>query len=179
MVPPPRAQRWSATLAGVHGLNQYTVWAIDDRHTVGELALLRCIGSVTEFFTKFMTISCRGHSLTEQQQIQLFTISLGDPLRTDAALQWPVTLDEVVLFMRAYEQRPLSPILLPSPMPQSSDHSTLAPWSPAPVSTLTSSVISAAPPASITSSVHQDADYQAVVHDRNRRSSGEGPLLQM
>jgi hypothetical protein len=53
---------------------------------LGELTLLHRIGLVSEFCTMFMAISCRDHSLTEQQQVLLFTTGLGDPLHIDVAL---------------------------------------------------------------------------------------------
>jgi hypothetical protein len=54
---------------------------------LGELAMLRRTGSVDEFAKRFMALSCRDPTITEQQQIQLFTIGLGDPLHLDVALQ--------------------------------------------------------------------------------------------
>jgi hypothetical protein len=54
---------------------------------LGELAMLRRTGSVDEFAKQFMALSCRDPTITEQQQIQLFTTGLGDPLRLDVALQ--------------------------------------------------------------------------------------------
>jgi hypothetical protein len=45
-----------------------------------ELAMLRCTGSVDEFAKRFMALSCRDPTITEQQQIRLFTTGLGDPL---------------------------------------------------------------------------------------------------
>jgi hypothetical protein len=62
-------------------------------------------GSIDEFSKQFMALSCRDPSITEPQQIQLFITGLGDPLRTDVALQQPSTLDDAVIFARAYEQR--------------------------------------------------------------------------
>jgi hypothetical protein len=53
---------------------------------LGELALLRRSSTVDEFCNKFMSLSCRDHTLTEPQQIQLFTTGLGEPLCTDVAL---------------------------------------------------------------------------------------------
>jgi hypothetical protein len=57
---------------------------------------------------RFMALSCRDPTITEQQQIQLFTTGLGDPLRLDVALQQPVSMDDAVIFAQAYEQRLLS-----------------------------------------------------------------------
>jgi hypothetical protein len=75
---------------------------------LGELAMLRHTGSVDEFAKRFMALSCRDLTITEQQQIQLFTTGLGDPLRLDVALQQPTSMDDAVIFARAYEQRLLS-----------------------------------------------------------------------
>jgi hypothetical protein len=72
---------------------------------LGELAMLRRSGSVDEFARRFMALSCRDPSITEPQQIQLFITGLGDPLRLDVALQQPSSMDDVVIFARAYEQR--------------------------------------------------------------------------
>jgi hypothetical protein len=46
---------------------------------LGELAMLFCTGSIDEFTKQFMAFSCRDPTI-EQQQIQLFTMGLGDPL---------------------------------------------------------------------------------------------------
>jgi hypothetical protein len=40
--------------------------------------------------------------MIELQQIQLFTTSLGEPLLTHVAPQWPALLDEVVMFTPVY-----------------------------------------------------------------------------
>jgi hypothetical protein len=75
---------------------------------LGELAMLRRTGSVDEFAKRFMALSCRDPTITEQQQIQLFTTGLGDPFRLDVALQQPASVDDAIIFARAYEQRLLS-----------------------------------------------------------------------
>jgi hypothetical protein len=72
---------------------------------LGELAMLRRSSSIDEFAKRFMALSCRDPSITESQQIQLFIIGLGDPLCLDIALQQPPSMDDVVIFTRAYEQR--------------------------------------------------------------------------
>jgi hypothetical protein len=75
---------------------------------LGELAMLRRTGSVDEFAKRFMALSWRDPTITKQQQIQLFTAGMGDPLRLDVALQQPASMDDAVIFARAYEQRLLS-----------------------------------------------------------------------
>jgi hypothetical protein len=42
--------------------------------------MLRRTGSVDEFAKRFMALSCRDPTITKQQQIQLLTTGLGDPL---------------------------------------------------------------------------------------------------
>jgi hypothetical protein len=81
---------------------------------VGALAMLRCSGSVDDYAKQFMALSCRDTSLTEPLQVQLFITGLGDPLRTDVALQQPASLDDAVIFARAYEQRNISRDVPPS-----------------------------------------------------------------
>jgi hypothetical protein len=71
---------------------------------IGELAMLRRTGTVDEFSKLFIALSYHDTSLTEPLQIQLFITGLGDPLHTDVALQQPSTLDDAVIFARAYKQ---------------------------------------------------------------------------
>jgi hypothetical protein len=73
--------------------------------SLGELAMLCRSGSVDEFAKRFMALSCRDPSITEPQQIQLFIMGLDDPLRLDIALQQPASMDDAIIFARAYEQR--------------------------------------------------------------------------
>jgi hypothetical protein len=70
--------------------------------------MLRCSSSVDEFAKRFMALSCRDSSITEPQQIQLFITGLSDPLRLDVALQQPSSMDDAVIFARAFEQRLVS-----------------------------------------------------------------------
>jgi hypothetical protein len=70
---------------------------------LSELAMLHRSGSVDEFAKRFMTLSCRGPSITEPQQIQLFITRLGNPLRLDVVLRQPSSMDDAVIFARAFE----------------------------------------------------------------------------
>jgi hypothetical protein len=70
---------------------------------LGELCHLRCIGSVDDYQTEFLTLLARCGSVTEPQQIAIFTAGLGDPLRIDVELQKPLTLEEAAALTRAYE----------------------------------------------------------------------------
>jgi hypothetical protein len=81
-----------------------------------------------EFCNRFMSLSCRDHSLTEHQQVQLFTIGLGKPLRTDVALQRPKTLDEEIMLARAYEQRTLLPAAPAASASNSTSRSATKSW---------------------------------------------------
>jgi hypothetical protein len=99
-----------------------------------------------------MALSCRDPSITEPQQIQLFITGLGDPLRTDVALQQPSTLDDAVIFARAYEQRNAS---RDTGQPQSArgggrfaNRTTTQPMAPSPTATVGSSTATNVKPAS-------------------------------
>jgi hypothetical protein len=75
---------------------------------VSALLMLCHSGSVDDYAKQFMALSCRDTSLTKPLQVQLFITGLGDPLRTDVALQQPASLDDAIIFARAYEQRNIS-----------------------------------------------------------------------
>jgi hypothetical protein len=72
---------------------------------IGELAMLQHTGTVDDYSKRFIALSCRDTSLSKPQQIQLYIMGLGDPLWTDVALQQSTSLDNAVIFARAYEQR--------------------------------------------------------------------------
>jgi hypothetical protein len=59
---------------------------------------------VDDYCKQFMSLSYLDLAISESHQIQLFTASLGKPLRTDVSLQKPETLDEAIMYARAYEQ---------------------------------------------------------------------------
>jgi hypothetical protein len=72
-------------MARVCAPHQQLLWPTHDGHA-SELALLHHPGNVDEFCSKFMALSCRDHTLTEGQQIQLFMTGLSEPLRIAVAL---------------------------------------------------------------------------------------------
>jgi hypothetical protein len=109
---------------------------------LNELAMLRRTDTVDKFCSRFMALSCHDHSLTETQQIQLFTTGLGEPLHTDVALQRPASLDEVVMFARAYEPRSTAPT---GPPHNSSSRSSSEALSAAAAAPPTSMVASSVP----------------------------------
>jgi hypothetical protein len=101
-----------------------------------ELALLHWTGSVDELCGKFMALSCCDLSLSEGQQIQLFTMGCGEPLCTDVALKQLCFLDVAVMFARAYTQRLATPRAM-APATRTSTWVTCKPWM-APTSVATS-----------------------------------------
>jgi hypothetical protein len=109
---------------------------------LGALALLCRTGSVDEFYSKFMALSCRDLTLNEGQQIKLFMTGLGKLLCTDVALKQPRSLDAAVMLARAYEQR-LGVVAVPSRTARRASK----PWStPTPVTSWTDN----APPSTST-----------------------------
>jgi hypothetical protein len=88
-------------------------------NALGMMALLHRDGSVEDFCNRFMSLSCHDHSLTEPQQVQLFTTGVGEPLRTDVALQRPSSLDEAIMLARTYEQHTLLPSMAAAPISKS------------------------------------------------------------
>jgi hypothetical protein len=72
---------------------------------LGELCHLRCTGSVDASQSDFITLLARCGGVTEPQQIAIFTVGLGDPLRIDVELQKPSTLEEAATRARAFERR--------------------------------------------------------------------------
>jgi hypothetical protein len=72
--------------------------------SIGELALLHRDDFINDYCNKFMALSSRDPSITQEQHIQLFVVGLGKPLCTNVALLKLATLDEAIMFIRAYEQ---------------------------------------------------------------------------
>lgn len=72
---------------------------------LGELTVLCRQGSVHEFFNNFLALLCCADPLSELQQVQLFTVGLGQPLQTDIELQAPQSLESAMSLAQAYERR--------------------------------------------------------------------------
>jgi len=58
---------------------------------LGELTQLRRMGMVEEYAKQFISLACREVELSECQQVQIFIAGLTNPLRTDVAIQSPVS----------------------------------------------------------------------------------------
>jgi len=71
------------------------------------MMLLRRDGTVDDYTDKFLALACRDADLTEPQLVQMYTAGLVNPLKTDVALRRPTSLDDAIVFARAYEQRML------------------------------------------------------------------------
>jgi len=83
---------------------------------LGSLALLRRAGNVVDYSNKFMHLACREAELSELQQVHLFVAGLQEPVKTDVGLRSPKTLDDAIMYARAYEQRQSArPLWRPSP----------------------------------------------------------------
>jgi hypothetical protein len=60
---------------------------------------------VAEYQSKFLALLARCDDLVEKHQIHIFTVGLGNPLRTDVELEHPATLDDAMALACIYEQR--------------------------------------------------------------------------
>jgi hypothetical protein len=96
---------------------------------IRELTLLRHDGLVHDYAKRLMVLSCCNPSIMEAQQVQLFIIGLGAPLWTGVA----TSLNDVVMYARAYKQRALQPVPTQSSASQPPSHMFSKP--PAPTTT--------------------------------------------
>lgn len=110
---------------------------------LGELAQLRRIGSVEDYQRQLLALLCRTDPLSPMQQVQLFTVGLLKPLRTDVELQHPTNLQTAMSLAMAYEVRiqeepaepklpvwrkpPVTSAPIPAPSAQLSPGPTVAP----------------------------------------------------
>lgn len=76
------------------------------RHdTLAELKALYHIGTVEEYQRQFNRLLCRATDVTMEQQVELFIVGLGEPLRTEVKLQHPTDLLTTMSLARAHERR--------------------------------------------------------------------------
>ena len=71
----------------------------------GELISLKRTGSVVEYQNAFLQLLARCDGVSEQQQINIFTSGLRNPLQVDVELQQPATLEDAMGLARAFERR--------------------------------------------------------------------------
>lgn len=72
---------------------------------LGELTHLRRTGSVDSYQEQFLKLPARCEGVTEQQQIDIFTTGLLQPMSIDVELHKPETLEDAMALARAYERR--------------------------------------------------------------------------
>lgn len=82
---------------------------------LGDLAACRRIGTVTEYCEQFLSLLARAGPLTEEQQVQLFTVRLQPPLSIDVQIQAPRSLEVAMNLARSYEIREQIVAQLPRP----------------------------------------------------------------
>lgn len=72
-------------------------------YPLGELTRLRRMGSVEAYQRQFLSLLCRTEPLSPLQQVQLFTVGLDNPLKTNVELQHTANLQTAMSLARAYE----------------------------------------------------------------------------
>jgi hypothetical protein len=72
---------------------------------LADLKELRRTDTVDEYQRQFLTLLCRCDDITPRQQVQMFTVGLGEPLRIDVELAAPTELQQAMNLARAYERR--------------------------------------------------------------------------
>jgi hypothetical protein len=77
-------------------------------HPLDELTMCRRTGTVTEYQDRFLGLLARAGTLTEHQQVQLFTVGLGEPLSLDVQMQNLQTLEIAMSVARSFERRELA-----------------------------------------------------------------------
>ncbi|KAG8095157.1 hypothetical protein GUJ93_ZPchr0012g20401 [Zizania palustris] len=76
------------------------------RHNgLAELKDLYRTGTVEEYQCQFSSLLCHCDDLSPVQQVNLFTVGLGEPLRTDVELHAPSHLQTSMSLARAYERK--------------------------------------------------------------------------
>jgi hypothetical protein len=70
-----------------------------------ELTKLWCNPTTVDYQNKYSQLVNRCDNLSKKHQIDIFTIGLNNPLKTDVELEQLATLEEAMTLARAYEQR--------------------------------------------------------------------------
>ena len=81
---------------------------------MSDLVRIQFRGSVIDYQEVFQARLAHAGYLTPEQQVQLFTGGLPDPIRTDVELQAPADLQRAMALARAYERRAASVQAIPS-----------------------------------------------------------------
>ena len=75
------------------------------RNPLGELASLQKTSTVDDYTERFLAHVARHGTLDEQQQVNIYTVSLLEPLKTDVELQKPQDMEMAMSLAQAYERR--------------------------------------------------------------------------
>lgn len=75
---------------------------------LGKLAACRRKTKVAAYIDRFLDLLARAGPLTEEQQVDLFTTGLQEPLSIDVQLQYPTTLEFAMNLARSFERRELA-----------------------------------------------------------------------
>jgi hypothetical protein len=74
-------------------------------NALGELIQLKRDSTIADYQSHFLALVNHCTSLTEKQQIDIFTAGLRNPLKTDVELEHLENLEDAMALVRAYEQR--------------------------------------------------------------------------
>jgi hypothetical protein len=72
---------------------------------LGELASLCKTGTIDECTERFLVCVARASTLDEQQQVNIYTVGLVEPLKTDVELQNPYDMEMEMSLAQTYERR--------------------------------------------------------------------------
>lgn len=75
---------------------------------LGELAACRRTTTVDDYSERFLDLLARAGYLSEDPQVQLYTVGLQEPLSLDVQMQNPTTLEVAMSLARSYERRAIS-----------------------------------------------------------------------
>ncbi|XP_022680959.1 uncharacterized protein LOC111256735 [Setaria italica] len=105
MVLPPGEESRRPYLAHFCRRRQQAVWAPACSNPLGELTHLRRTGSIDNYQEQFLKLLARCEGVTKQQQIDIFTANLLQPMSIDVEMHKPETLEDAMALARAYERR--------------------------------------------------------------------------